>query len=357
MPSLARPWRQTRCMAKTFGQRWKIIDNAGGGGQGDVFRVKDLQDASTDWILKRLKDPKRLGRFEWEVRALELIDSPHIPKTEDYCLKDPAYHVSPYLGSDLEQYITFTPMDVNHALALFEQIVSVVRDAHATGVVVHRDIKPNNVVVSPDGQEAYLIDFGICQYADGKMTLLTTEEPFGNPAFAAPEGFLGRDEEPGPPCDIYSLGKLFYWMISQGEYINRENLSSAVLKRIAVESELIRFYLARLVRGTVAENSAQRWTVARLLEEIQETRQLLDRVREFENRRQIVLTDGFGVKNSFYRHGSRSATTPNRGNPPADGDIGEAFKIPEGRDVCLETITLALNFKAGGTRRLDSDRS
>ena len=158
-------------------------------------------------------------------------------------------------------------LDTDHVLTLFEQIVSAVRDAHENGVV-HRDIKPNNVVISTDDAKIYLIDFGICQYSDGGLTHLTTDEAFGNPAFAAPECFRGREEEPGPPCDVYSLGKLLYWMVSQRRCISRERLSSTVSGRIAEGNDLIRFYLMRLLRATVVEDPVRRWPASQLLEEV-----------------------------------------------------------------------------------------
>lgn len=194
---------------KNFGDRWKIIENVGEGGQARTYRVRDRRDGSTQWILKELKNRKRLARFEREILALEALDSPRIPKTEDYSVEVPAFHVSKDLRTNLNKYALSNPFDIDHALSLFEQIVLAVRDAHSAGVV-HRDIKPDNIVVSPDGTKGYLIDFGICQYSEGELTLLTTDEAFGNPAFAAPETSLGREEDPGPPCDIYSLGKVLY---------------------------------------------------------------------------------------------------------------------------------------------------
>lgn len=323
--------------------------------------MKDLRDNSTGWILKELKNKKRLGRFEREINALNAIDSPRIPKTEDYSVGDPAYHVSKDLGVGLDKHVRSDPLTIDQALALFEQIVEAVRDAHGTDtVVVHRDIKPNNVVVAPGGENAYLIDFGLCQFSeDGEPILLTRpDEPFGNAAFAAPECSLGREEEPGPPCDVYSLGKVLYWMVSRGGYINRENLSSAAVAGIDTDNVLIRAYVARLIRGAVVEDPTQRWTAPRLLEKVRETRELVERIRWHERRGETVLTDGFGVGESFNHSGSRSAMTkdpeypPERriiqlGTPPDCLEVGSTFDVPADRDVHLETLSLALDYRAG----------
>jgi serine/threonine protein kinase len=154
-----------------------------------------------------------LARFEREVSALDAVDSLHIPKTEDYSVGDQVYHVSKDLGISLDKHALLESLTVDRALALLEQIVEAVRDAHGTAIVlVHRDIKPNSVVIAPGGKKAYLVDFGLCQFSeDGELVLLTgRDEPFGNAAFAAPECSLGREKEPGSPCDVYSLGKVLY---------------------------------------------------------------------------------------------------------------------------------------------------
>jgi len=303
-------WEIGRCVAaKTYGDRWRIVRQIGEGGQAHTYEVLDLRDGSTGWVLKRLKNRKRLSRFEREILALDALRSPHIPRTMDYSIEESAYHVTANLGIGLDKYAASNTLEVDRALAIFEQVVSAVRDAHESAGVVHRDIKPNNIVVSPEGEEAYLIDFGICQYRKGELTLLTTDEPFGNPAFAAPECFLGREEEPGPLCDVYSLGKVLYWMVSGCRYISRENLSEGVLSRIQTDNEVIRFYIARLLRSTVVEDPAGRWTASRLLEEVTSARKLVDRIRQYQRGGEVVLTDGFGVEDTFDPTPGMSATS------------------------------------------------
>ena len=139
-------------MPQIYGDRWETIRTIGEGGQAHAFQVRDLRDDSTGWVLKRLKNRQRLLRFEREIRALDALNSSHIPKTIDYSTDDRAYHVTRLLGVGLDRFVSSRPLTVDHALALFEQVVSAVRDAHETAGVVHRDIEPNNGVVSPSGE-------------------------------------------------------------------------------------------------------------------------------------------------------------------------------------------------------------
>lgn len=349
---------------KLYGERWKIVDTLGQGGQATAHRVRDTRDGSENWVLKKLLYRKRLGRFEREILALEALDSPHIPKTEDYSLDDPAYHVSPYLGTGLDKFVGAEPLDVDRALALFEQVVEAVRDAHGTSeVVVHRDIKPNNVVVSPHGEKAYLIDFGLCQMDDGELTTLTDEaEGLGNASYAAPECSPGREEEPGPPCDVYSLGKLLYWMVSGGRHINREEMPDRVLDRIRAEDRLVRFYVARLLRGTIVQETGSRWAAQRLLEEVARTRKLIARVEEYRAGGLEVLADGFDLDDAYGASWLRArkgfpAYPPGvqviaMGEQWGTVEVGVAFEGPAGRDVRLERIDLALEHRAGQNEAL-----
>ncbi|WP_166398827.1 serine/threonine protein kinase [Rubrobacter marinus] len=346
---------------KVYNDRWEIVGDLGEGGQAHTFRVRDRRDGSEGWVLKRLKNHTRLDRFKREIQALEALDSPHIPGTEDFSLEEPAYHVSRYLGPGLNKQVQDEPLDLDRALALFEQVVTAVRDAHgADEAVVHRDIKPNNVVVAPDGGWAFLIDFGICQLEDGELTTLTTgEEPFGNAAFAAPECLLGREEEPGPPCDVYSLGKLLYWMVSGGRHINRETISEGVLGRIRTDNRLVRSYVARLLRGTVVEAPARRWTAQRLLEEVARTRRLVARLKEYEAGGLIVLADGFDLDDAYDGRGPQArkgepaypawvhVIRVGGGDQPHEVEVGVTFEGPAGGDARLEGIDLALEHMAG----------
>jgi serine/threonine protein kinase len=328
-------------MSKTFGKRWECIQAVGEGGQAHAFLVRDRLGAPGEWVLKRLKNPKRLGRFRREVEVLKGLNTPHIPLIMDYSFEDPAYIVSPYLGMDLEKFMKSDGLSTYTALYLFSQIVEAVRDAHAAGVV-HRDIKPNNVVIDVSSSTAYLIDFGICQFEEQSLILTTTDEPFGNPAFAAPECFPGREQEPSFHCDIYSLGKLLYWMVSDGKHIHRETVSEQTIAQIADNDSLIRFYIGRLLRGTICERPIDRWDANSLYFQVQITIQLIQRVAGYSRSGFVIVYDSFGVNDTFSTSSSKSATTAPQGNPPSDGDIGTAFVVPSVEDLRLESITLAL---------------
>ena len=233
-------------MGKVYGERWETLASLGEGGQARAFHVRDLQSPDGDerWVLKRLKNTQRIGRFEDEIKALLTIESPRIPRVEDYSLGDPAYLVYPYIGPSLDQVADTLSFD--QALDLYWDVAEAVSAAHYHNVV-HRDLKPQNIVVdeNPDGRRAYLIDFGICQIEDGHA-FTVTEEPLGSRSFAAPELEAGSPVAVGPKSDVYSLGKLLYWMVMQGKMFARENFGAAI-QSVPVERGVERSYVRNLL--------------------------------------------------------------------------------------------------------------
>ena len=245
-------------MAKRYGERWEVVESLGEGGQAHAFRVKDLQDPNGDegWVLKRLKNTNRLGRFETEIEALKKIESARIPRVTDYSIGNPAYLVYPYIGPTLDRVVDDLSFD--QAWDLFEDVVQAVMDAHWEDIA-HRDIKPQNILVdeNPEHRRAYLIDFGICQIENGQIHTLT-DEALGSRDFAAPELEVGAPGAPGRKSDIYSLGKLLYWMVTRGGYFARENFEQrldAVPNDQGVERSYVRNLLSRTVVVTPDERT------------------------------------------------------------------------------------------------------
>ena len=148
----------------------------------------------------------------------------------------------------------------------FRDVVEAVVAAHAVGIV-HRDIKPDNVVIdsSSPKRRAFLIDFGICQFEEGEGFRTTVDEPLGNRSFAAPELELGSGLEPGQKSDVYSLGKLLYWCVTGGRFFPREALSENHLGRIPQPREVERSFIERLIQRTVKPVQTERVNAAELL--------------------------------------------------------------------------------------------
>ncbi len=261
-------------MAKRYGDRWQTIDSLGEGGQARAFRVRDLEDPADEggWVLKRLKNSSRLERFKDEIEALRRIDSPRIPQVEDCSLDDPPYLVYPYIGPTLDEVAEGLSFDA--ALGLFIDVVEAVMHAHEQGVV-HRDVKPQNVVVGEDseGRRAYLIDFGICQIENGEAYTLT-DEPLGSRSFAAPELEAGAAGPVGPKSDVYSLGKLLYWLVTGGKIFPRESYEPG-LSQMPQELGVERQYLRSLLSRTVEIDPNERISAAFLFSDVRIAKRLI----------------------------------------------------------------------------------
>jgi len=209
-----------------FGPHWTWVHNLGEGGQGWTFIVKRVDGADDrEYVLKRLKNLKRIDRFEREIEACKRLEHPNIlriidadadPKgrpflVTEYCPRGSLVDKHPPVG---------TP--VLEVFEIFRQICGAVAYAHDHGVV-HRDIKPENILLREDGTPV-LGDFGICFIDDDGTRITMTEEVAGSRFYCAPELREGRLEDGvrSAAADVYSLGKVLYWMLSGGVSFDRE---------------------------------------------------------------------------------------------------------------------------------------
>jgi serine/threonine protein kinase len=211
-------------MATIFGERWEIVDNLGEGGQAHTFIVKDIRgDSTTKYVLKRLKNLERLERFKREIEAVRNLNHSNIVQLIDFDIDAPKpYLVTEYCsGSSLDKAEPFWKKSPVIALELFQQICSGVSFAHSQGII-HRDIKPSNIYLRGAEGPAVIGDFGICYVEQNGERFTLTEEAVGPRIFMAPELEGGRVENITNKCDVYSLGKVLYWLLSGGIMLPRE---------------------------------------------------------------------------------------------------------------------------------------
>ena len=135
-------------------------------------------------------------------------------------------------GSDLSKSgrIELYRETLDGTLLVAKQIASGLGSAHASNVV-HRDVKPQNVLFTGHGHDIWISDFGICLIR-GQDRITVTPEAVGPRAFMAPELEGGGKLEVTPAADIYSLGKVIYYMVSGGLILPRERLHEEEYSRI-----------------------------------------------------------------------------------------------------------------------------
>jgi eukaryotic-like serine/threonine-protein kinase len=176
--------------------------------------VRDLTGVFGNAVLKRIRNPARNARFAREVAALRALSHPNVVRYIDADLSGPKpYLVMEYCEgrslADVEHRLVGDPLA---ALDLFVQICDGVAAAHERGIV-HRDLKPANVLLRGTSGQAVVADFGIVYLADNER-LTATAEAVGARHFIAPELADGRSDSVDPRSDVYSLGKLLYWLLA-----------------------------------------------------------------------------------------------------------------------------------------------
>ena len=212
-------------MAQIFGERWQVQEGLTESGQSWTYLVIDITEAVEGLhVLKRLRNPRRLERFAQEIGALQNLNHENIVSLVDFNLEEERpWFVQEYCpGGDLQNYVIgHKDLDPDRALGLFIQATSGLVHAHDKGKI-HRDIKPANVFLRAEHGPAVLGDFGLCWTEDSGERLTLTEEAVGSFHYMAPELRDGRVDEPSWRGDIYSLGKVLYFMLSGGRSFDRE---------------------------------------------------------------------------------------------------------------------------------------
>jgi serine/threonine protein kinase len=264
-------------LGKQYG-KWEIVSDLDEGGQGWVFVVRE-KDSNSDeqFILKRLKNPKRLDRFKAEIESLQKLDHPSIVKLVDFDIEDKnAWFVQEYYsGGNLEQYVRNKgPLDYDEALDLLISTASALEYAHSLGNI-HRDIKPANIFLRGKDGLSVLGDFGLAWSDDAGERVTLTDEAVGSFHYIAPELANGR-AEPTRQCDIYSLGKVLYFMLSGGRMFNREIHREPDWNLVEISRDIRLEHINNLLDHMLTIKPVDRYSASDVRKEASEIKRLIE---------------------------------------------------------------------------------
>ena len=203
-------------MIKEIANRYQILSLIGQGGMADVYRAKDkiLDRVVAIKVLrsKLSEDPMVLVRFQREASAASRLSHPNVVDIYDVGeYEGMHYIVMEYVrGRTLKQLIMQRgALNFTEALDIMKQLVGAVIAAHQKNII-HRDIKPQNVLIKDDGT-IKITDFGIAVASDS-VQLTLNNAVMGSAHYLAPETAQGK--EPTEQVDIYSLGIVFYELLT-----------------------------------------------------------------------------------------------------------------------------------------------
>ncbi len=208
----------------------------GEGGFGTVYLASQSKPVRRHVALKVLKpgmDSREvIGRFEAERQALALMDHPNIAKVFDAGTTKsgrPYFVMELVEGLPITKYCDTHNLDTTARLKLFQRVCLAIQHAHQKGVI-HRDIKPNNVLVSQSGEKPApkVIDFGIAKATEARLTdetIVTQKQQLvGTPQYMAPEQLDLFSNDIDTRADIYSLGVLLYELLTGETPVKSESL-------------------------------------------------------------------------------------------------------------------------------------
>ncbi|HVX40209.1 MAG TPA: serine/threonine-protein kinase [Gemmatimonadaceae bacterium] len=211
-PAFERPDEELSRLRRATGNRYRVHKRLGGGGMADVYVAEQAQLARRV-VIKVLhphlaRDPEVVERFRREAEAAAKLVHPHICPILDYgSTEDVVFTVMPFLegGSMADLIQKHRHAEPARAASVAAQVACALDYAHRRGVV-HRDVKPDNVLFDEDGN-AVLTDFGIATARfHGRLT--ASGRAMGTPHYMSPEQAMGKLVD--GRSDIYAIGILLY---------------------------------------------------------------------------------------------------------------------------------------------------
>jgi serine/threonine protein kinase/tetratricopeptide (TPR) repeat protein len=289
----------------TIAGRYKLIEEIGAGGMGTVWKAEQMQPVRRTVAIKLIKagmDSKTvLSRFEAERQALALMEHPNIARVLDGGSTESGrpFFVMEYVkGVPLTRYCDDARLTIAQRLELFVPVCQAVQHAHTKGVI-HRDLKPNNILICLyDGHAVpKVIDFGLAKAIQEPLTERTINTAHGalvgTPLYMSPEQAEFNNLDVDARTDLYALGVILYELLTGTTPLERQRFreaawhellrlikeeepprpsarlsSSEALPSLAAQRQMEPARLTRLVRGELD------WIVMKCLEK--------DRSRRYE---------------------------------------------------------------------------
>ena len=226
-------------VGQTLGGRYRVIRALGHGGMGSIY-VAEQAPLGRQVALKVVSnptDPVAQTRFKREARIISQLLHPNIVTLHDFgTTSDGALFIAMELlvGESLGERIDRAgAMPWQQTIPILKDIASGLRAAHELGVV-HRDLQPDNVMLvegSGRGDFAKLLDFGLARLTQGEESQRLTQagSVVGTPGFVAPE-CLDDDGQPSEQADLYSLGAIWFEMLTGEPPFSAPNAAALILK-------------------------------------------------------------------------------------------------------------------------------
>ncbi len=221
-------------IGETLGNRYKLLQEAGSGGMAWVYLGEDLLDGRKVAVKvlypQYTEDMAYIQRFVREAKLATGLDDPHIVRVLNYGSdRDVHYLVMEYIeGKDLKEMLNIRgPLPYQEALSIVHQVAQALRRANERGIV-HRDIKPQNLMITTDGT-VKVLDFGIARVR--ALPSLTQSGFVGSPYYISPEQAMGESVD--IRSDIYSLGVVTYEMLTNSLPFDATSPWSIISQHIA----------------------------------------------------------------------------------------------------------------------------
>ncbi|MGP3751468.1 serine/threonine-protein kinase [Streptomyces sp. IBSNAI001] len=303
---------------RVIADRYRLLDPLGEGGAGIVWSARD-EVLGREVAVKEVRAPEEApsaggsepsySRLERETRAATRFSHRNAVAVHDVVVQD----ARPWIVMELIRGLALSdvlaadgPLSPRRAARIGAEVLAALRAAHDAGVL-HRDVKPGNVLLGNDGRVT-VKDFGITP-ADGLYGLTVTGEPIGSPEYLAPERALGR--APEPESDLWSLGVLLYAATEGRTPFGRDTPPDTLRAVTEEEPPPLRRAgaLAPVIEGLLRKDPAERLTAS-----------------DAERRLRILAAGGTGSPGS----GAAGPPVPPAAEGTADGDPGGGTAVAAG---------------------------
>lgn len=259
-------------MSEMIKNRYMIVSRLGEGGMADVYLAIDTL-LNREVAIKVLRgelstDAVSLLRFKREANAASTLNHPNIVEIYDVGEEDGKHFIVMEVvrGKTLKQLISQRgAMEKEEALAIMKQLIAAISEAHRKNII-HRDIKPQNVLVKDDGT-VKITDFGIALAQDA-MQLTQTDAVMGSVHYLAPE--CARGEAASNQSDVYSLGIVLYELLRGEVPFNGEAPVQIAIKHMREDIPSIREFnptlpqsLENIILKATAKNKSLRYLSAK----------------------------------------------------------------------------------------------